>query len=126
QLDNAELWHTEGGGVEEATALARRLCEGFYDALVRIGGGRTIDLAKYAASLSGLPMVSVATSLAHDGLASPVASLEEGGRKNSSGVQMPSAVVVDLDYVRRSEPGMRRSGIGDTISNLSAIADWQL
>jgi glycerol-1-phosphate dehydrogenase [NAD(P)+] len=39
---------------------------------------------------------------------------------------MPIAVVVDLDYVRRSEPGMRRSGIGDTISNLSAIADWQL
>jgi glycerol-1-phosphate dehydrogenase [NAD(P)+] len=71
-------------------------------------------------------MVSVATSLAHDGLASPVASLVDAGRKNSYGVQMPIAVVVDLDYVRRSDPGMRRSGIGDTISNLSAIADWQL
>ena len=42
------------------------------------------------------------------------------------GVQMPIAVVVDLDYVRRSEPAMRRSGIGDAISNLSAIADWRL
>ena len=39
---------------------------------------------------------------------------------------MPIAVVVDLDYVRRSEPAMRRSGIGDAISNLSAIADWRL
>jgi glycerol-1-phosphate dehydrogenase [NAD(P)+] len=28
--------------------------------------------------------------------------------------------------VRRSQPAMRRSGIGDVISNLSAIADWQL
>ena len=37
---------------------------------------------------------------------------------------MPIAVVVDLDYVRRSEPAMRRSGIGDAISNLSAIAAW--
>jgi glycerol-1-phosphate dehydrogenase [NAD(P)+] len=83
-------------------------------------------MAKYAASLSGLPMVAVATSLAHDGIASPVASLEEGGRKGSFGVQMPIAVVVDLDYVRRSDPDMRRSGIGDTISNLSAIADWRL
>ena len=71
-------------------------------------------------------MVAVATSLAHDGIASPVASLEEGGRKGSYGVQMPIALVVDLDYVRRSEPGMRRSGIGDVISNLSAIADWRL
>lgn len=126
QLANAELWTAQGGGIEAASELARRLRQGFYDAIVGIGGGRTLDMAKYAASLSGLPMVAVATSLAHDGIASPVASLEEGGRKGSFGVQMPIAVVVDLDYVRRSEPGMRRSGIGDTISNLSAIADWRL
>ena len=75
---------------------------GFYDALVGIGGGRTLDVAKLASTLSGLPMVAVATSLAHDGIASPVASLEEGGRKGSYGVQMPIALVVDLDYVRRS------------------------
>ena len=77
---------------------------GSYDALVGIGGGRTLDVAKLASTLSGLPMVAVATSLAHDGIASPVASLEEGGRKGSYGVQMPIALVVDLDYVRRSEP----------------------
>src|SRR5215207_5634485 len=71
-------------------------------------------------------MVAVATSLAHDGIASPVSSLEEHGRKASFGVQMPIAVVVDLDYVRASDPRMRRSGIGDVISNLSAIADWWL
>ena len=99
---------------------------GSFDAVVGIGGGRTLDVAKLASTLGGLPMVAVATSLAHDGIASPVASLEEGGRKGSFGVQMPIALVVDLDYVRRSEPEMRRSGIGDVISNLSAIADWQL
>jgi glycerol-1-phosphate dehydrogenase [NAD(P)+] len=126
QLENAEICTVEGGSVEAAAALAKRLREGFYDALVGIGGGRTLDVAKHAASTSGLPVVTVATSLAHDGLASPVASLEEGGRKSSYGVQMPIAVVVDLDYVRRSEPALRRSGIGDAISNLSAIADWLL
>jgi len=126
QLANAELWSTDAGGVEEATGLARRLRQGFYDALVGIGGGRTLDVAKYTAGLSGLPMVAVATSLAHDGIASPVASLEDGGRKHSYGVQMPIAVMVDLDYVRRSDPAMRRSGVGDVVSNLSAIADWRL
>ncbi len=125
-LDNAELWHTDAGGVEDATRLARRLREGFYDALVGIGGGRTLDVAKYAASLSGLPMVAVATSLAHDGLASPVASLEDHGRKGSYGVQRPIAVRVDLDSVRRSAPALRRGRLGDVISNLSAIADWRL
>ena len=128
QLGNAEIWDVEGGSVQAGAALAARLRGGFHDAVVAIGGGRTLDVAKYAASLSGLPVVAVATSLAHDGIASPVASLvdDEKGRKSSIGVQMPIAVVVDLDYVRRSEPAMRRSGIGDAISNLSAIADWRL
>jgi glycerol-1-phosphate dehydrogenase [NAD(P)+] len=127
QLANGEIWDVEDGSVHAGADLAARLRAGFYDAVVGIGGGRTLDVAKYAASLSGLPLVAVATSLAHDGIASPVASLEDdAGRKSSIGVQMPIAVVVDLDYVRRSEPPMRRSGIGDTVSNLSAIADWRL
>jgi glycerol-1-phosphate dehydrogenase [NAD(P)+] len=128
QLENADIFPVEGGSVEASADLAARMHEGgFYDALVGIGGGRTIDVAKHAANRLGLPVVAVATSLAHDGIASPVASLEsEGGRKLSYGVQMPIAVVVDLDYVRRSSPEMRRSGIGDAISNVSAIADWRL
>jgi glycerol-1-phosphate dehydrogenase [NAD(P)+] len=125
-LTNADIHLVESGSVESAISLARDLRTEFHDAVVGIGGGRTLDVAKYAASLAGLPMVAVATSLAHDGIASPVASLEHDGRKGSYGVQMPIAVVVDLDYVRRSEPGMRRSGIGDVISNLPAIADWRL
>ena len=76
----------EGGSVEAATELRGRLRSGFFDAVVGIGGGKTLDTAKHAAALSGLPMVAVATSLAHDGIASPVSSLEEGGRKASFGV----------------------------------------
>jgi glycerol-1-phosphate dehydrogenase [NAD(P)+] len=34
--------------------------------------------------------------------------------------------VVDLDRVRSAPPRMVRSGIGDVVNNLSAIADWQL
>jgi glycerol-1-phosphate dehydrogenase [NAD(P)+] len=127
QLPDAVVKHVDGGSVETAMELAKDLRGGFHDAIVGIGGGRTLDTAKYAASLSGLPLVAVATSLAHDGIASPVSSLyDESGRKTSLGVMMPAAVVVDLDYVARSAPEMRRSGVGDTISNLSAIADWRL
>ena len=126
RLRNADFRMVRAGTLDAATELVDRLREGFYDALVGIGGGRTLDVAKLAATLTGLPMVAVATSLAHDGIASPVSSLEHGGRKGSYGVQMPVAVVVDLAYVRRSDADMRRSGIGDVVSNLSAVADWRL
>ena len=75
---------------------------------------------------SALPMVAVATNLAHDGIASPVSSLLHEGGKGSFGVDLPMAVVVDLDYVRTSPPRMVRSGVGDVVSNLTAIADWRL
>jgi glycerol-1-phosphate dehydrogenase [NAD(P)+] len=126
ELDGTDVFPVEGGSVRAALELVEELREGYYDAVVGIGGGRTLDVAKYAASITGLPMVSVATNLAHDGIASPVASLEHDGRKGSYGVQMPIAVVVDIDYVRRCPPEQLRSGVGDALSNLSALADWEL
>ncbi|MDQ3994527.1 MAG: iron-containing alcohol dehydrogenase family protein [Actinomycetota bacterium] len=125
-LAPAAIHPVEGGTLEAALELTGSLRSGSYDAVVGIGGGRTLDVAKYAASLVGLPMVAVATNLAHDGLSSPVASLEFDGRKDSYGVQIPIAVVVDLDYVRTSPVQHVRSGIGDVLSNLSALADWDL
>ena len=125
-LPDASVLHIEGGTLDAAQSLAGRLRTDFYDAVVGIGGGRLLDTVKWSATMSGLPMVAVATNLAHDGIASPVASLAHDGRKGSYGVQMPVAVVVDLDYVRHSPARMRRSGIGDAVSNLSAIADWEL
>jgi glycerol-1-phosphate dehydrogenase [NAD(P)+] len=125
-LPAADVFLVEGGSVEAAQELLGRLRAGHYDALVGIGGGRTLDVAKYAASMSGLPYVAVATSLAHDGLASPVASLTLQGRKRSYGVHIPIAVIVDIELVRRAPTAHLISGIGDVVSNLSAIADWEL
>jgi glycerol-1-phosphate dehydrogenase [NAD(P)+] len=125
-LENAEVFAVDGGTVEAGLELTNGLRAGSFDAVIGIGGGRTLDVAKYAAGLAGLPMVSVATNLSHDGIASPVASLEHDGRKGSYGVHGPIAVVVDLDYVRRSPPEQLRAGIGDALSNLSALADWEL
>jgi glycerol-1-phosphate dehydrogenase [NAD(P)+] len=126
-IENCDVLRiAEGGTLDSALALAERLRARFYDALVGIGGGGTLDVAKHAASLVGLPMVAVATSLSHDGIASPVSSLSHEGRKASYGVQMPVAVLVDLDYVRTSPARMRRSGVGDALSNLTAVEDWRL
>ncbi len=125
-LPLAGLFMVDGANLAVAGDLQAALQERAYDAVVGIGGGRTLDVAKYAATRAAVPMVAVATNLAHDGICSPVASLEHRGGKGSFGVSMPLAVVVDLDYVRSAPPRMVRSGVGDAVSNLSAIDDWQL
>jgi glycerol-1-phosphate dehydrogenase [NAD(P)+] len=125
-LNSADIFTVTGGSLNAALELAEKLRARSYDAVVGIGGGKTIDTAKYAATRYGLPMVSVATSLANDGIASPTASLDHEGIRGSYGVHIPIAVVVDLDFVEKG-PGRRsRAGIAELVSNISALADWDL
>jgi glycerol-1-phosphate dehydrogenase [NAD(P)+] len=122
--DNVLL--VEGGSLPAATAAADAITESHYDAVVGVGGGALLDSAKFIASRVGLPMVSVAANLAHDGIASPVAVLVNNGRRVSFGVPIPVAVVVDTDIVRQSNPRLLRAGIGDVLSNLTSVEDWRL
>ncbi len=126
ELPEADRFVVGGANLAAAGELQAALGAHGYDAVVAIGGGKTLDVAKYAATRAALPMVAVATSLAHDGLCSPVASLEHPHGKGSFGVAMPIGVVVDLDLVRTAPPILVRGGIGDVVSNLSAIEDWRL
>jgi glycerol-1-phosphate dehydrogenase [NAD(P)+] len=125
-IADAEVFRVADGTVEGAARLGQRLRAGAYEAVAGIGGGRTIDVTKFAAHMAGIPMVAVATNLAHDGIASPVSSLEHESGKGSYGVVPPVAVIVDLDRVRSAPDRMVRAGIGDVVSKVSAIADWEL
>src|SRR5690348_17687608 len=120
-LGAAEVFRVEGSTVDTAVSLGKQLRADAYEAVAGIGGGRTIDVTKFAAHMAGIPMVSVATNLAHDGIASPVSSLEHESGKSSFGVAPPVGVVVDLDSIRTAPPRLVRAGIGDAVSNLSAI-----
>ncbi|MFL6139016.1 MAG: iron-containing alcohol dehydrogenase family protein [Frankiaceae bacterium] len=125
-LANADVYQVTDGTVDAALELQAQLRTRPYDAVVGIGGGRILDVTKYAATRIAMPMVAVATNLAHDGIASPVSSLVHEGGKGSFGVTVPLAVVVDLDFVREAPPELVRSGVGDAVSNLTAIDDWLL
>jgi glycerol-1-phosphate dehydrogenase [NAD(P)+] len=120
-------WYEVGGGtLDDAIRLAGDMKSGHYDAVVGLGGGKIIDCAKFAAARVGLPLVAVPTNLAHDGLCSPVATLDNDAGRGSYGVPNPIAVVIDLDVIRDAPVRFVRAGIGDAISNINAIADWEL
>ncbi|MDP9392763.1 MAG: iron-containing alcohol dehydrogenase family protein [Actinomycetota bacterium] len=125
-LVNADFYAVGGGTVDAALRLVDEVRTSSYDAIVGIGGGRVLDATKYAAARLGLPMVAVATNLAHDGIASPVSTLDNDAGRGSYGVPAPLAVLVDLDLVRRAPVRSVRAGIGEALSNLSALRDWQM
>ena len=125
-LGAAAVFRVEDSTVDAAVSLGKQLRADAFEAVAGIGGGKTIDVTKFAAHMAGIPMVAVATNLSHDGIASPVSSLEHESGKSSYGVVPPVAVLVDLDRVRSGPPRLVRAGIGDVVNNLSAIADWQL
>lgn len=98
-----------------------------FDLIVGIGGGKVIDTAKYAAHINNIPCVSVPTSISNDGICSPISVLEEKQNKHVSlGATMPVALLVPLHLIEKSGEEFLISGIGDLLSNLSAIEDWKL
>ncbi|GAV22173.1 iron-containing alcohol dehydrogenase family protein [Carboxydothermus pertinax] len=96
------------------------------DLLVAVGGGRVIDVAKVVATEKLLPLITFPTTLANDGVVSPVAVIRDGDKLRSIGVNMPIGVLVDLAVVKNSPERLIKAGIGDLISNITALADWEI
>jgi len=98
-----------------------------FDLIVGVGGGKVIDTAKYAAHINNVPCISIPTSIANDGICSPVSVLKEKQNKYVSlGATMPVALFVPLHLVEKSGEESLISGVGDLLSNLSAVEDWKL
>lgn len=95
------------------------------EAVIGIGGGKVIDAAKYMAFLKKLPFISVPTSTSNDGFSSSNASLMIEGRKTSVSAVMPYGIIVDIDVIRSAPEKFLFSGIGDLVSKITALYDWQ-
>jgi glycerol-1-phosphate dehydrogenase [NAD(P)+] len=94
--------------------------------LLGVGGGSVIDVTKLAAYELKKPFVSVPTSAAHDGIASPRASLKHSKGSVSKTAVSPLAVLADTKIIMKAPYKMLASGCADVISNISAVMDWEL
>ena len=93
--------------------------------ILGIGGGKVIDAAKYAAYLRKLPFFSIPTSSSSDGFSSSSASLLIDGKRHSVPARMAYGIIVDTDVIKSAPDKFIYSGIGDMVSKITAIYDWQ-
>ena len=96
------------------------------EVIVGVGGGQTLDVAKYAAYDVGRPFIAGPTQASHDGMSSPVAVLQGPGDAgaDSYGARPPAALVVPIGAIREAPRRTLVGGIADLAVNLLAIADW--
>ena len=117
----------ETNTIAYAMSIAERIIATDVSCIVGVGGGRVLDVCKYAAYISKTPFLSIPTTVANDGLASPIAVLKRQDEKPKSlGCSSASMLLIDTEIIYNGPEQLIKAGIGDTISNYMALKDWEL
>lgn len=126
-LPVSELYLIDESSFQEAMELAKYICMKDVEVIIGVGGGKVLDVAKYAGFVGKIPYICVPTTLSNDSLASPVAVLgTEGDARKTLKCAIPAGIVVDVNVIMGAPVSHLQSGIGDTISKYTALYDWKL
>jgi len=125
---NVEKLIVREASVREAEGVLKLITEttGDVEAIVGLGGGKSIDIAKYISSKLGKIFISIPTAASHDGITSPFASLRGFDRPISRLAKAPSMILIDVDLIARAPPRYNKAGFGDIIGKYIAVRDWRL
>jgi glycerol-1-phosphate dehydrogenase [NAD(P)+] len=95
-------------------------------AIIGLGGGQALDVAKFFAWTRRLPLFQVPTATTVNAPFGHRAGLRDRGRVRYLGWAVPEAVYIDFDVIASAPPGLNRSGVGDVLCYHTARFDWQL
>jgi glycerol-1-phosphate dehydrogenase [NAD(P)+] len=112
--------------IRDVLTIEERIAEFKPQVLFGVGGGTKIDVAKLSSAHQGLPFISVPTTLSHDGIASPLASVKGFDKPYSAISQAPLAIVADTQIIMQEPWRFVVSGCGDVIAKFIAVKDWRL
>ena len=94
--------------------------------VIGTGGGKVLDITKFCAYKLNKPFLALPTVLSNDGISSPISVVQTEHGVSSIGTNPPIGIIVDIDIINKSPKSTILAGIGDLISNFSAIEDWNL
>lgn len=104
---------------DEILRLLELFHENAWDAVIGIGGGKTLDAAKVIASKAGVPVIVIPT-IASTNAASSAGSVIYNAKGEFESVYRsasnPNLVFVDVDIIAKAPVRMLVAGIGDAIA----------
>lgn len=116
----------DGNTIAYSMSIAERCIATDVNCIVGLGGGRTLDVCKYASYVSKTPFLSIPTTASNDGLCSPIAVLKrKDGKPKSLGSAVPPMTIIDTEVIANGPIQNIMAGLGDTISNYMALLDWE-
>jgi glycerol-1-phosphate dehydrogenase [NAD(P)+] len=122
--DLAGVYFADTLELDELEADAQR--QPLFASVIGLGGGRSMDVAKFFAWSTGTPLFQVPTAMTTNAPFAHRAALRHGGTFVAIAWAVPEAVYVDYDVIRAAPPLLNRSGIGDVLCYHTAQFDWKL
>jgi glycerol-1-phosphate dehydrogenase [NAD(P)+] len=110
----------------EISSLKTEVIDQMPDLILSFGGGSINDIGKYISLQTGIPSIFVPTVISNDGILSPISIIREDDGYRSLGASSPIGVIGDIDILRKSPILYTLSGVGDLLSDISAVIDWGL
>lgn len=94
-------------------------------AVVGLGGGQALDVAKYFSWRLSLPLFQAPTALSVNAVYSHRSGVRIDGNVVYRGYAVPESIFIDYDVLRSAPPALNWSGIGDVLCFHTGVLDWQ-
>jgi glycerol dehydrogenase-like iron-containing ADH family enzyme len=94
-------------------------------AIIGLGGGQALDVAKWFSWRRNLPLFQAPTALSVNAVYSHRSGVRDGGKVIYRGYAVPQCVFIDYDVLRAAPRHLNWSGIGDILCFRTGVLDWQ-
>ncbi|MDE0307934.1 MAG: iron-containing alcohol dehydrogenase [Albidovulum sp.] len=111
--------------IEQADLERDAASLGSFRAIVGLGGGQALDVAKYFSWRKNLPFFQAPTALSVNAVYGQRAGVRQEGKVVYRGWAVPQAIYIDYDVLAACPPALNWSGIGDVLCFHTGVLDWR-